>query len=152
MTSESYYILLIILSVRIRTTKSLINYLPFKTDNCWCSVDAHCQNRAESVALSHLPTKAAYTSFMNGCNQFSLRSTLMQDQTLLTLVGCLVLEWCREPVAFSFAYNCGLYLMYECLHPIATQFTQDARPTIIDGLLTLIFRMGQGTCLCCFWL
>jgi len=57
----------------------------------------------------------------------------------------------RERDTFSFAYKGGPYLIDECLQPIATQITQDARPKIVDTPLTLIFRMGQGACLSYIW-
>jgi hypothetical protein len=55
-----------------------------------------------------------------------------------------------ERVAFSFSFECGHYHINERLYPIATQITQDARPKIIDMLLTVMFRMGQAVCLSFF--
>jgi hypothetical protein len=74
----------------------------------------------------------------------------MQDQKSLTLHWRSFSEWGRECVTSSFAYKDRLYRIYECLHPIATQITRDARPKIIDSPLTLICRMGQGAFLTCF--
>jgi len=51
-----------------------------------------------------------------------------------------------QSIAFSFAYKGSLYIIYECLQPIARQINQDANPNIVDAPLTLIFRMGQGVC------
>jgi len=141
-----------ILSVCIKTSKSLIHYLTYKTINRWCSVDAQFQNWAGSVSLSLLPIKAAYTSVMNVSDQTPCRVTMMQSQTLLTHCWHSFSQWGRQCVTVSFAYKCSLYLIYEGLHPIATQITQDARPKIIDSPLTLIVRMWQGVCLTCFWL
>ena len=68
----------------------------------------------------------------------------LQDQKLLTACRHLFSELGKEHVAFSFGYKGGQYLIYECLHPIPTQITQDARTNIVDTPLTLIFSMGQG--------
>jgi len=66
------------------------------------------------------------------------------------LCRCSFAEWGGEHVAVSFAYNGGLYLVYKCPQPIATQITQDARPKIVDALLTLICRIAQEASLCLF--
>jgi hypothetical protein len=71
-----------ILSVCIKTAKSLINYLAYKRNYCWSSVDTHFQNRAGSVTIFLLPIKAACTSFMNVCNRSPCRVTMMQSQIL----------------------------------------------------------------------
>jgi hypothetical protein len=52
----------------------------------------------------------------------------------------------RKHIAFSFAYKGNLYIMYECLRPIATQSNHAAKLIIVDILLTLILRMGRGVC------
>jgi len=122
------------------------------TNNHWPSVDSHLQNGTGSVSLSSLPIKAAYTSLMTVCNRSPLRLTMMHGQTSLMIRWCSFWEWGRECVTFSCDYQCGLYLIYEYLHSIATQITQDSRPTIIDTVLTLIFKTGQGVCLSVFWL
>jgi len=72
-------------------TKSLLNYLTYKTTNRWYSVEAHFQYWAERVSLSLLPIKTAYTSFVNVCNQLPLRLTMKQGQKSLTL------RWCSLP-------------------------------------------------------
>ena len=54
--------------------------------------------------------------------------------------------WGRQRVSSSVAYEGSQYPIDDCLQPIATQITQDARQRINDTLLTLIFRMGQGAC------
>jgi len=49
-------------------------------------------------------------------------------------------------MALYFAKEASQYHMYEWPQPIATQITNDATPKIVDSLLTLIFKMGQGVC------
>jgi hypothetical protein len=61
-----------------------------------------------------------------------------EDQNLMTLYWCLLLEWGMEHVAFSFVYKASQYVMYEWPQTIATQNKYDARSKIIDAALTLI--------------
>jgi hypothetical protein len=75
---------------------------------------------------------------------------MMQSQTLLMHLSHSFSEWGREFFTLSFAQKCSLYLIYEHLHPIAPQITQEARPKIIDSPLTLIVRMWQAAYLTCF--
>jgi len=74
-----------ILSICIKTAKSLINYLTYKTKNCWRTVDSQFQNQAESISLSLLPIEVACTWLMNVYDQSPCRVTMMRSQTLLTL-------------------------------------------------------------------
>jgi len=61
-------------------------------------------------------------------------------------------EWVRERLALSFAYKASQYHISELPQPIAMQITNDARPKIVDALLTIISRMGQGACCSLFCL
>jgi len=74
-----------ILWLCIVRTKSLLNYLTYKTKNRWHSVDAHFQNGAGRLCLPLLPKNPANTPFMNGGNRSPLRLPMMQYQNLLTL-------------------------------------------------------------------
>ena len=76
----------------------------------------------------------------------------LRDQISLMPCWCSVSESGREHITFSFAYNSSLYVIYECLWPIAMQINLDAKITIVDALLTLIFRMGQQACHFPIWL
>jgi len=113
--------------------------------NCGCPGGCH-----GNVAC-YLSIKAADSWYIDVCNHSPIGLPKMQDQKSLTLRWRSFSEWVRECVTFSFAYKSSLYLIYERLHPIATQITQGARPKIIESLLTLIFRMGQGAVFTCFW-
>ena len=114
--------------------------------NCGC-LGGCCGNVA-----CDLPMKAANSRYIDVCDHSPIRLPKMQDQKLLMLHWRSFSEWGRKNVTFFFAYKGSLYLIYERLHPIATQITHDARPKIIDSLLTLILRMRQGAFLTCFWL
>jgi hypothetical protein len=52
----------------------------------------------------------------------------------------------REHAPSSLAYKGGQYSINDSLQPFTTQSTKHATPIIVDTLLTLIFRMGQGAC------
>jgi len=52
----------------------------------------------------------------------------------------------REHVSFSFANNGSLYLINECLQPIATEINNDATPQIVKTPLMLNMRMVSGVC------
>jgi len=82
-----------ILSVCIKTAKSVINYLPYKTKNRWHSVDMQFQKQAGSVSLSLLPIKEACMSFMNGSHQSWCRVTMMHSHKLLTHSWHTFSEW-----------------------------------------------------------
>jgi len=60
-------------------------------------------------------------------------------------------RWGSERVAFAFAYKGGQYLSYDSLQPMPALITQDARPKIVDALLTLISRMGLGVFVYIYW-
>ena len=111
-----------------------------------------CTGGCRGNIACYLPIKAADSRYIDFCDHSTIRLPKMQDQQSLTLRWGSFSECGRECVTFSSAYKCSLYLIYEHLHPIATQITQDARLKIIDLLLTLVFRMGQGVFIACFWL
>ena len=111
-----------------------------------------CPGDCPGNIACYLPIKAANSRYIDVCDHWPFRLPKMQDQQSLTLRWRSLSEWGRECVAFSFAYKGSLSLIYERLHPIATQIAQEVRPKIIDSPLTLIFRMGQGVFLTGFWL
>jgi hypothetical protein len=96
--------------------------------------------------------QAAYMWFTNICDQSMHWLSRMESQTLSRYCWQTYFEWGRECVTFAFAYTCGLYLIFECLHLIATPTTQDARPIVMDVPMTLIFKIGQRVCLSCYWI
>ena len=70
------------------------------------------------------------------------------------LSGCFVNEMrcncpggCRRNIPFLFTYiGCQQHL-YVCFRSRVTHMTEDAKPRIVDALLTLIFKIGQeGYC------
>ena len=110
-----------------------------------------CPGGCRGNVSCYQPIKAANSRYIDVCDHSPIRLPKMQEQKSLTLCWRLFSQWGRECVTFSSAYKGSLYLIYERLHPIATQITQGASPKVIDSLLTLIFRMGQRAVLTCFW-
>jgi len=133
-------------------TKSLCNYLTYKTEQCWCSVDSHVQEIVAMLSLTFLPIRAANTFNTHYSNQVTDSLPDLQNEKSLMLCWRSLSKWGMEHIAFSFDYKGSLYLIYECLQPIATQITQDAGRRMVEAPLTPIFRIGKGACVSCFWL
>jgi len=104
------------------------------------------------MSLAFPSSEGVNSSIIEVYDQAPSKLPKMLDQKYLTLSRCSVSRWGRESVPSSFASRGGQYLMYYCLQPIATQITSDANPNIVDALLMLIPRMGQGVCLSVLWL
>ena len=120
------------------------DYQWWMAKNGWRSVDAHLHDGAGKVPQSLFPIMAANTMIMHSNNQIACELPDLQDQKLMTLCGRSYSEWGLECVATSFAHKDSQYHIYEWPQPIATQITNDARSTIVDTLLTILFRMRQG--------
>jgi len=72
------------------------------------------------------------------------RSPKIPDQQSLTLHWRSFWWWGREGITICFAYKGGQKFLYDWLQPIGSVIAQNASPKIVDPLLTLIFKMGQG--------
>ena len=114
------------------------------------SFDAHSHDGAGRVTGFFLPTKYGNTSIM--CNHYRIGFLLpdIQDQELLTLRWRSFSRWDKDRLAYFFVYKgcqCCCYVS-----PLQNYFliTTLTRPKIIDVLLTVIFKMGQGAC-CLFF-
>jgi len=81
---------------------------------------------------------------MTICNLSPPRLHMIHDKQLLILCWRSFLEWCREGVAICIAFNGSQKFLSDCLQHIISVITQDAWPQIIDALLSLIFKIGQG--------
>jgi len=108
----------------------------------WCLVLAE----SSDVVTGLLPILAANTLRMHYNSLVTDGLGDLQDQKSLTLCWHSFSESGRECIAFSFAYQGSVSIIYECLHTITTQVNHDTRPNIVDDPLTPIFRMGQGAC------
>jgi len=102
-------------------------------------------------SLAYLPSEAAIFSLIEVCNQALHRLAKLWDVKSLTLIWCSFSRCSRERVASAFAYKGGQYLSYDYLQPMPALVTQDARPKIVDALLTLISRIRQGAFVYMFW-
>ena len=113
----------------------------------WRSFSRWCRER---VSFS-LPIKDANASIM--CIHYHVAFLLpdLQDQKLLTLRWRSFWRWGRERVTFCFAYRGCQYIEYVYSLPSRIFITRHIGPKIVDALLTVIFKMGQGACflLCC---
>jgi len=98
------------------------------------------------IYLVYLLIEAAKSLFIDAYHLVPLILLKMQDQKSLTLLWPTS-SWCdMEHAASSLAYKGGQYSICNSQQPFTTQITKDAKPKIIDTLLTLIFMMGQGAC------
>jgi len=88
--------------------------------------------------------------YRNNNGDIVLWLTMMQCQQSLTFRGHSFSREGRKCFTFCFSYKGGQNFIYHCLQPITTQITQDTRPSIVDALLRLTFRMGFGAFLCLF--
>ena len=133
------------------TDASRCDYPWGQAETRWHSVNAHHPDAAGNVALSLFPIKAANTEIMHSNDQFASELPDSQDESSLTLCRHSYSEWGRQSVTLSFPEKASQYHFYEWPQPIATQITNDARPKIFEGTLTLIFSIGQGAggSLCC---
>jgi len=135
-----------LLHIWIIARKRGLHYPRSKTRNCWCSVDVHFVDGATFMPFTVLPETAPITPNMNYCHKVTLRWCKMQDQKLLMLHWRSFSRWGRVRVTLVFAPKGHQYLINECLHPITTWITQDAKRSNVKAPLTLIFRMGQWLC------
>ena len=134
------------LSIWTLTATARFNKPWSKAQDCRHSIDAHFHDGAGSVSLSVLPIKDGNTSIM--CNNYQITFLLpnLQDQELLTLHRRSFSRWDTECLASFFAYNGCQYCCY--VYSLQNYFliTRLTRPRIVDALLTVIFKMGQGVC------
>ena len=94
----------------ITTDKSLFNYMTYKTQNRWRSVDAHFQNGAGSVLLSLLAWKTANTSFMIVCIQSPPRLLIKPDQKSWTRRWLSCSGWGIQRVSLVFSDKGGRFI------------------------------------------
>jgi len=127
-----------ILRLWLRATYPPADYPRYMTKNRWCSVDAHFHAGAGSALLSLFPIKAANTSLMTICNLSHHRLPMIHDYESLMLRWRSLSWWGRECFNVSFTNKGSQYFVYENLHSIALQITQDTWPRIVDVPLTLI--------------
>jgi len=115
-------------------------YPTCKPKNLWCSIDAHCQEVVGILSLAFWPIKAANIMILDICSCTALELSKRHDQKSLTLRwssfsgGTSVLD------TSIFAYKGGQYYHYGSMPLHSPWIMQDARPIIVDALLTLMFR------------
>jgi len=72
-------------------TNHELGYPRNKTNNRYCSIDAHFQDGAGSMSRMCLPFNVASTSFMDVLNQSPVRLPKIQDRNILSLHLTLIL-------------------------------------------------------------
>jgi len=95
--------------LQIAASKSLTNYLIYKTKNCGGSIDAW-----GVVALTQtiLPIKSANNSIMSKCRNTALGLYKMEHPKSLALCWRSFSDWGCDHVAISFAHNSCQYVDY----------------------------------------
>jgi hypothetical protein len=93
----------------IPASKSLTNYLIYKTKHCGASIDAW---GVAAWTETILPIKVADTSNMDKCRSTALGLYKMQHRKLLTLCWRSVSDRCCDNVTIAFAHNGCQYVDY----------------------------------------
>ena len=115
------------------------------SQNAWSQiVDTYFHDGAGRVFKSVLPIKAANTPSITMCNLPPHRLPEIHDQQSLTFRWRSFSWWGMEGIAICFAYKGNQKFLYDSIHPIGGDISQDAWLKIVDAPLTLIFTMGQG--------
>jgi hypothetical protein len=118
----------------------------FNTINCCPSVNRHFQNGKWSVSVVLLAQNAANTSVLNGFDQSPLRLYEMHSQKLWMLHLRSSSEWGNDCVVCSFAKEGCQYVGCGLQRPHHFSISIIPWLPILDALLMLIFRVGQGAC------
>jgi len=126
------------------TSKSRFYYPTYQTKNCWCSVDGHFHDGTRSVSLSFLRIKVVNAVVMYKHYKITSRLPDQQDLTSFPICWRSFSRWGREHVAILFAYKGWQHFHYVNSLPNLIFITRLTWPKIVDSLLTLIFKMGQG--------
>jgi hypothetical protein len=131
----------------IAASKSLTNYLIYKTKNCRGSIDDW-----GVVALTQtiLPITCANTSIMSKCRNIALGLYKLQHPKSFTLCGRSISDWHCNHVTISFAHNGCEYFDYGELQLHSPWIIHDATPKIVDTLLTLCWH-SVDTLLTLYW-
>jgi len=125
-------------------------WLPNMQDtNCWYLVDAHFHDGVTYLSCTVFDEKASITLYMNYCHKATLRLPKMQEQKSFMLHWGSISGWGREYVTSDCVSKGTECLIDGCLQPITTYIAPEARPKIIDTLLTFMFRIEQGACRIC---
>jgi hypothetical protein len=134
----------------IIVSKSLPNWLSYKTKSHWRSVDPHFQDVAVTMLVSLSPLKAADTLVMDNHKQIAVQLTYLQDKKTLTLCWHSVSECGSYLVAVSFASKSRQSVDYEYQQANHITIKLLTSSKIIDALLTPILKMDLLPCCCPF--
>ena len=130
----------------ITDSKSLSNYLAYKTRNRSRSIDSQYQNVAVTVSRSPVPIKVSYLLIMNNSKQISSQLSCLQVQKSLTLQWQWFWEWGFHRVAIAIRYKGCQYFGYTSVRPNRLPIVIPTIPKIIVTLLNLMFSIGLSPC------
>jgi hypothetical protein len=118
----------------------------------WKWVSMECQPLL-AFHYGELPQAVAIFVYIRGINCFgTLQGSQILSSSGVNNMGCYCPGRCGGNIPHRSAHNGCHILVYGYFWSSATHITDDARPKIIDALLTLIFMMGQGAFHCLFCL
>jgi len=126
------------------TNASRFDYQWWKAKNRCHSIDAHLNEGARSVSLYVFPIKAANTLIINRNDHIASDLADLQDQQSLTLCWRPFSWRGTERASICFPSKGGQYFDCKLERPYRFWLTLLTWPKIVDALLTLNFRMGQG--------
>jgi len=82
---------------------------------------------------------------------YTLKGSRILSGCSVNEISCYCPGGCDQDILYISAYTGCHILLYGCLWSSTTHITKDARPNIVEALLTLIFRMWLGVWVCFFW-
>jgi len=123
-----------------------LDYPIFTTKHFWPTFDPHVQEGATKISCTVFAVIAATTWNTLLCYKATLWLLKMHKQKSLTLLWGSFGGWGTVRGAVDVAPKGVYYLVYRCLQSGASLITHNAKPKIIDALLTLNSRMGQWPC------
>jgi len=97
------------------TTNRNINYPRCEAKNSWRSIDAHSQDAAGSMLLSHLHIKAANISVRHHSNQVVVQWPCLQNHKSLTLCWCsfqCIVHSTSAVIDNSFHYDLNILVVF----------------------------------------
>jgi len=98
------------------------------------------------LSVAVLPIQGAITMNMSSHHCIAIRLSKMQHQKLLMVCWRSFFGGCSDIITTIFAHKGGQYCDYGLMLLHSPMIIWDARPNIIDDLLTLISRMRQPAC------
>ena len=126
------------------TNASRFDFQWWQAKNCWRSIVSHFHEGARSISRSVFPIQAANKLIITRNDHIASGIPNLQDQKSLMLRWSLCSWRGTDRVAICFPYKGSWYFDYQKEQQYCYWPTRLTRPKIVDALLMLNFRMGQG--------